>query len=288
MTEPTPKPFTIRIFLAQGKAEGLKIIWPSHWSGRGLAFPKTAFPEIKHRREFSAPGVYVLVGPSEEADIPHIYIGEADEIGTRLETHVAETDFWTWVMFFVSNDGSLNKAGAKYIEHKLYKMAKQGQRALLEQNTPQDVTLSESDEADAESFLSEMLNIFPLVGLDAFETTPLVPPKDELLVLEGKGITAEGFESNQGFVVIAGSHAVADEVGSLFPQPRQLRKQLRDQGLLVADGGNLKLTQDYIFNSPTLAAQVLLANTSNGRDFWKDRSGKTLKEIQEAKAQDTP
>ena len=229
MTERDVKPFTIRIFLAQGRPDGLKVIWPSHWSGRCLALPKTAFPEVKHRPEFSAPGVYVLVGPSEEADIPRIYIGEADEIGTRLETQVGEIDYWTWVVFFVSNDGSLNKAHAKYIEHKLYQMAVQGQRALLDQNTPQDVTLSESDKADAESFLSEMLNIFPLVGLAAFQTAPIVPPKDELLRLEGKGIAAEGFESNQGFVVIAGSHATTDEVESLFPQVRQLRKHSKSK-----------------------------------------------------------
>ena len=45
-----------------------------------------------------------------------------------------------------------------------------------------------------------------------------------------------------------------------------------------------KLTQDYTFNSPSLAAAVLLGKNANGRIEWKDVQGRTLKEIQEAAA----
>ena len=178
MNSRSREPYTIRTS-AQGNPDGLKVIWPSNWSGRSLAFPRTAFPDIKKNKEFAFAGVYVLVGPSEDAhiDTPQIYIGEADEIRSRLETHVAQLDFWTWCIFFVSNDGSLNKANAKYIEHKLFTLAKQVDRAVLDQNVPQDVALSESDEADAESFLAEMLDIFPVVGLTAFQLAQPAPRK---------------------------------------------------------------------------------------------------------------
>lgn len=40
--------------------------------------------------------------------------------------------------------------------------------------------------------------------------------------------------------------------------------------------------QDYTFTSPSLAAQVVLGRSANGRIDWKDGSGKTLKALQEA------
>jgi hypothetical protein len=61
-----------------------------------------------------------------------------------------------------------------------------------------------------------------------------------------------------------------------------LRDRLVKQGLLVPEGESLKLTQDYIFNSPSTAANVILATSANGREMWKDGQGRTLKEIQEA------
>ena len=180
-----------------------------------------------------------------------------------------------------SNDGSLNKATAKYIEHKLYQVAKMAHRAILGQNRPQDVQLSESDKTDAERFLAEMLNIFPLVGLTAFQPAPSQISEKQSLVLDGKGISAKGFESDQGFVVLADSYASTDEADALLSQVLQLRKQLQEQGVLVPDGGHLRLTTNYVFNSPTSAAQVFLATPISGRTAWKDKDGKTLKMLQE-------
>ena len=42
--------------------------------------------------------------------------------------------------------------------------------------------------------------------------------------------------------------------------------------------------KDYTFNSPSNAAGVLLGRTANGRIEWKDASGRSLKQIQEAAA----
>ncbi len=42
------------------------------------------------------------------------------------------------------------------------------------------------------------------------------------------------------------------------------------------------MTQDYIFNSPSTAAGVLLGRSANGRLEWQDAAGRTLKDIQEA------
>ena len=174
----------------------------------------------------------------------------------------------------MSTDGSLNKAIAKYIEHKLFSLADQLKRASLHQTNPQDIALSQSDEADAKRFLSEMLDLFPLVGLTAFQATPAKPGTEEdYLTLSARGITAHGFDSDQGFVVLAGSHAAPDEVPALAQSYRQIRKQLQDQGMLVRDGQTLKLTKDRSFNSPTQAANVFLGCPVAG-PFSLERQGR--------------
>lgn len=52
------------------------------------------------------------------------------------------------------------------------------------------------------------------------------------------------------------------------------------QGVLVDEKDHYRLSQDYTFNSPSMAAAVLLARSANGRVEWKDEKGKTLKAIQ--------
>jgi hypothetical protein len=41
------------------------------------------------------------------------------------------------------------------------------------------------------------------------------------------------------------------------------------------------LAQDYLFDSPSTAAGVLLGRSANGRIEWKNEQGQTLKSIQE-------
>lgn len=104
------------------------------------------------------------------------------------------------------------------------------------------------------------------------------------LILKAKGIEARGQDTAEGFVVRAGSQAVKDEVASIHGYLSALRRSLLDQGVLEDAGEVYRLSQDYIFNSPSTAAGVLLGRSSNGRVDWKDAKGRTLKEIQEAAA----
>lgn len=87
--------FSLRIFLPDGAPEGLRLIEKSNWTGHGLVCPRTRFKDARHRSEFARTGVYVLVGPSEDGDLPTVYNGEGDPALPRLDSHFAEKDFWT-------------------------------------------------------------------------------------------------------------------------------------------------------------------------------------------------
>jgi hypothetical protein len=285
----TSRPFSIRIFCPDGNPAGLRKISKSNWTGGGMVFPRSILPTMRSRKEFSQPGVYVIVGPPEDGEMPKIYVGEGDPVGPRLEQHYKNKEFWTWGVFFVSTDGSLNKAHIQYLEARLLDLAYRAKRASLDNaNVPQSPALSEAETADADSFLADMLNIFPLLGLTVFEKAmgSKSGSKHEFRI-EAKGIVARGYETPEGFIVLQGSTAVCEEVPSIHRYLSDIRKDLQSQCVLVLREKHLEFAQDYLFNSPSTAAGVVQGRSANGRTDWKDKTGRTLKDFQEEKMRGT-
>jgi hypothetical protein len=148
--------------------------------------------------------------------------------------------------------------------------------ALVAGNVPQLPTLSEPDTAEVEGFLSDILLCLPILGINVFEKALGSVPKALELHLKGKGVEATGFESPQGFIVRNGSGAVKEEVPSIDAYLTHLRQGLVEKGVLKSRQNS------YVFSSPSTAGGVVLGRSTNGRTEWKDQSGRTLKEIQEA------
>jgi hypothetical protein len=163
--------YTIRIFVADGDPEGVRVIDQMNWTGIGIAFPRGLWPKVKSRKEFDRAGVYILVGYGENDDeLPRIYVGEGDGIRARIEQHDQKKEFWNWGISFTSNAGALNKAHVQWLEYALLQRAKAAGQCILDNgNAPQAPALSEHEEADVAGFLDQMLRILPLVNLRAFE-----------------------------------------------------------------------------------------------------------------------
>lgn len=279
---PEQLPFSIKVFLPDGDPDGLRMVERSGWTGLGVVFKRTGYKEASKLDEFQSTGVYILVGSSEESAQPLIYVGEGDPVKPRLDQHYAKKDFWDWAVFFVTKDGSLNKAHVKHIESRLLELAGAAKQCRIDNSQPSlPPTLSRSETADAEMFLSYMLSILPLLGLGVFEKTEAKKKKPrDLLYIETKGIKATGYEDAKGFVVCKGSQIVSDEVPSIQQHASNLRRNLREQGVVAENGRYEAFTQDYLFSSPSTSASAIMGRSANGRIEWKDKSGKTLKELQ--------
>jgi hypothetical protein len=282
------KPTSIRIFLANGTPEGIRIVEKSNWTGRAVVASRAQLTEALHRDELVRPGVYVLVGPGETGT-SRIYIGEADALRDRLKQHAKQKDFWTGFVAFTSTDETLNKAHVRYLESRLVALAKAANQWEIENHAvPAEPPLSEADRADANWFLDEMLVIYPILGVDAFETAaeegPSAEGTDNLLLSEW-GAKAGGRETRDGFVIFQGSRARANMVNSV---PKLVDEQLLERGVLVPDSGYLVFTQDFRFGSPSLAAGVLVGGAANGLTAWRASDGRTLKSIQDERAEGAP
>ena len=153
-----------------------------------------------------------MVGPRAEGDGELLYVGEGDPVLDRLKGHYANKDFWTRAVFFVAGTENLNKAHVQFLEAQLVARARAAKRMPLDNlNSPAEPTLSEADRASMNVFLDNMLGILPLLGIDAFEQSPVTTSTTQtpLLTCQGKGVVATGYDTPQGFVKSQDEHARA-------------------------------------------------------------------------------
>ncbi len=180
-----PDPFIIRIFVPDGDPEGVRVIDRMNWTGLGLVFPRNKWDEVKRRPESQRPGVYILIGYTEQDDdLPTVYIGHTDDVSKRIQSHYTGTyrkDFWDRGVMFVSTGNNLNSAHVTWLEYSLIAQANKAKRChLVNGNAPQEPPLSEAEKADTRAFLKEIFQILPLVGLRVFKIPrSITPPKDD-------------------------------------------------------------------------------------------------------------
>lgn len=95
--------------------------------------------------------------------------------------------------------------------------------------------------------------------------------------VNSRGSNATGYAEADHFIVFKGSKISLDTVPSLekyYPGAYELRKHLIDIGII----NNNLFTEDYDFDSISLAASVIIGRSSNGYTVWKDGAGTSYSE----------
>ena len=283
---------TVRLFLVDGTAGGLITAEIMNWTGHLIASPRSSLAELLKRAEVSRTGVYVLIGEDDaETMVQHAYIGEADDVGKRLQSHrqpedKGGKDFWQRVVVITSKDTNLTKAHARFLESRLIAIARQAGRTILENATnPPEVALPEADVSDMEYFIDQVRVILPVLGLNMFRTRPAsagasgspreqtegvrLSPIFELRIPGGLGI-ATAQEIDGEFTVLQGSAAVS-RWGRQEKGYRALRERLeRERVLVPADNGRATFfARDFVFSSTSAAAAVALGRSARGPEAWR-------------------
>ena len=284
MPEASMASTTIKIFLVHGDPKRLRTAELSNWTGKAVVGPRSEFEGVISREEAEGSGIYFLSGSDPDSGRPAIYIGEAECIRDRLKAHL-QKDFWNQVAFFVSKDENLTKSHIRYLEGKLIDQARDAGRAHLVNNQSSGARLPESDRADLETYLEKVNQLLPVLGIELLVPTAVKPGAGrevETLACEIKGVRATGHLTPNGFIVLAGSHAVLAERPSTqkYPWALNMRQRLKEEGSLVVEPEFLRFNRDVEFSSPSAAAAVIHGGHANGLTAWKDSKGKTLKQLE--------
>lgn len=272
---------SIRLFLIEGIADGRWMCELSNWTGKAYKIPRNCVKESSDREELKNTGIYFLFGKSDETDTYRVYIGEAENIYERLLTHLKEKDFWHECVVFISKDNNLNKAHVKYLENRMYTIAKEAGRYQLENsNIPTQSSLSEADRAEMEEFINNAKLLLSAVGHKVLEATA-IPSKTnndpEIFVFEGKDYKATGTTTADGFVVFKNSLLSKKANSSLTKSLLDKRNKLISENIIDSA---FTFTKDYIFSSPSTAASIISGNSTNGKTAWRNSQGMTLKDYE--------
>ena len=217
---------SIRVFLADGTPGGLLTAEIMNWTGHIVAAPRSDLAALLRRPETSRTGVYLLLGDDPETFGGTVaYIGEGDDVGTRLRQHAREQggkDFWERAIVLTSKDANLTKAHARYLESSFIALAQQARRSRLVNGTaPPLLPLPEADVSDMEYFIAQVKIILPVLGVNILRapatagvTAPSAEPEPASLAsptfelhLKKEGITATAREIDGEFTVLEGSGA---------------------------------------------------------------------------------
>jgi hypothetical protein len=285
---------SVRLFLPDGNPAGLMIAEVVNWTGKVLCAPRHRLADLLERREAARTGVYLLTGPDPDRFGGTIaYIGEADSVGTRLRRHDADDamDFFDRAAMIVSNDDNLTKAHARFLEGRLIRRAIDAANVkIINATAPDFARLPEADLADMASFLDQLTLVLSIMGFDILRITQTAPSQmsanDPLFVLETMGASARARETDDAFIVLAGSTARKEVSPALQPSYRLQREQLVRDRKLVDDVNpeSYRFAVDVGFSSPSTAAAVILGRSASGPREWKlAGSGQTYKDWRTAK-----
>lgn len=271
---------SIELFFVDGTPDGMVTATiPFQWSGHVLVIRRTQLKGAISRPEALRTGVYLLIGDKDGEAIA--YIGETDELKSRLTQHAASKDWWDTAILITSGGEPLNKAHARYLEHRMLADAKRVNRIGLENGQSATASpLSEAAKAHMEDFLENIYLVLPALRFDFFteqtkdDTPAATAPAASGAVfftfdIQRHGIKARARWEDGKFIVEAGSLA-RDKWASAAAHAtyENLYEQLVDQGILLPEGPHRVFSKSYVFNSTSAAAAVVSGRPASGPKSW--------------------
>jgi hypothetical protein len=289
----------INLFLMDGTPNGRIKCSLANWTGVAYKIPRTYLDKCKGRNDLSQSGVYFLFGSSDETGENIVYIGQAgvrkngEGILYRLQEHKRnpDKDYWTEAVVFTTSNNSFGPTEISYLENRFCAMAKDAKRYLVKNgNDPTSGNITEEKESELDEFIEYAKLVMGTMGYKVFEKFTEVktqsdksdtPFNDDKLLLYLKrksrksGITIEAKckQTNEGFVVLKGSHIETIDSDSIPSGIKDSRKKAH-----IDENGILQ--EDVLFRSPSYAAAFVIGGHANGLTEWKTENGKTLKEIE--------
>ena len=271
----------------------------ANWTGVAYKIPRTELDKCKARDDLKQSGVYFLFGTSDQTGENIVYIGQAgarkngEGILNRLQEHKRnpDKDYWTEAVVFTTSNNSFGPTEISYLENRFCSLATEAKRYLVKNgNDPTSGNITEEKESELEEFIDYAKIVMGTFGHKIFEPLTddkarnepslIISESKELLLhlkrksrKSGQVIEANCKQTNEGFVVLKGSHIETIDSDSIPPGIKERR-----QKAYIDDNGILQ--ENVLFSSPSYAASFVIGGSVNGLTAWMTTEGKTLKEVE--------
>ncbi|NMD83595.1 GIY-YIG nuclease family protein [Streptococcus sp. WB01_FAA12] len=288
----------INMFLMDGEVTGKIKCTLSNWTGVIYKIPRIQLGDLKSRDEMKQSGIYFLFGRDEDKQKDVTYIGQAttrkngEGVLLRIQEHTRDThaDYFNDVIILTTQNNSFGPTEISYLENKFTQLAKEFGRYIVKNgNEPNSGNVTEEKQSELDEVVENTLMIVGTLGYRVFVPMTKISEKDlsndQLTYLylkrkskkSNKVIEARCERTSEGFVVLEGSQIELIDSNVIPSSLQKLRKELIDTNV-IKDG---ILQEKQLFSSPSYAAAFVIGMNTNGRMDWKDKNGKTLKELEE-------
>ena len=288
----------INMFLMDGEVTGKIKCTLSNWTGVIYKIPRIQLGDLKSRDEMKQSGIYFLFGRDEDKQKDVTYIGQAttrkngEGVLLRIQEHTRDThaDYFNDVIILTTQNNSFGPTEISYLENKFTQLAKEAGRYIVKNsNDPNPGNVTEEKESELDEIVENTLMIIGTLGYRVFVpmtkkvSQDLTDNHSTYLYLKrktkksNKVIEATCERTTEGFVVLEGSQVEVMDSPNLPASLKEMRQNLI-ASQVIQDG---VLKEKQLFSSPSYAAAFLLGMQTNGRTDWKNRDGRTLKELEE-------
>ena len=269
---------TIQLFIFEGNPNGRIMCELSNWNGRVYKISRNQLSEFSQRQDSTYTGVYFLFG-KDENNFTTVYIGEAENIISRLKQHLNDEVYWNECVVVISNNDSLNKAHVKFLENKFYLLAKDANRSkIINGSIPTCSSVSEYDQAMLEEFIDNAKLLVATLGYKAFEALETQANETiKFYITAARGANATGTIVNDGFLVLKGSVVASSTTASMSNALKTFRSKLYSDGIIDS---NNTFAEDCLFSSPSYAAAVVMGRNANGKTEWKTVDHRNIHDIE--------
>lgn len=289
---------TVTLFLMDGSPSGRIKASLTNWTGRVYLIPRTDLPDSKDRPELNQTGVYILLGNDDDTGEDMAYIGQARErkngsgVLRRILEHVSEEklEYFTHAIVIITSDDSFGPTEISYLENALYQKAlAAGRVCTTNSNDPSPGNTTEEKKAELDEFIEFAKIAIRSLGYRLFDpadeaktttasTTSGTEQTEPLLYLDGSGASGQGRQTADGFVVLAGSK-LREEMTPSAPDSVKANRARYAERI----SRDYELMQDTLFSSPSAASNFLVGSSTNGRMYWRDNNGKSLRDLEQNK-----
>ena len=272
---------TIQQYIFDGNPNGRIMCELSNWNGRIYKVARNEVAEFEKRKDATHTGIYFLFGKDDNNNTT-IYVGEAENIIFRLKQHLSDKEYWNEAVIVISKDNLLNKAHVKFLENEFFQLASEAARAIIvNKSKPTRSSVSEYDEAMLLEFIENTKLLVNTLGYKDFDLIPAEQKSNSpiFFIKSARGADGRGMIVSDGFAVLKGSVIASSVTNSYSPSSLKKRNFLIEQGIISDD---YVFVKDYVFNSPSSAADIVMGRSANGLTEWKTGDGRILKNVLES------
>lgn len=278
---------SIITFLVDWTTSWIKTVEFSNKLIKWISIPRKDLKEALKRKELDNSWVYFLLWEDESWN-DLAYIWQATVLKKRINDHNRDInkDFWNYAVIFTFKDWTLNESDINFLEKELIREAKKVWRYKIKNwNSWNNWLIQEYRIPDMLWFIEDLQILLSNLWFNVLKE--LINKKElnnnsNIFYFNWRWSDAKWLYTEEWFVILKWSKwplEVQESVEKNKHYAYRNRPKLLLKGIIKNVENQIVFQKDYLFSSPSSAANLIWWWSYNGWITWKNDNWETLDEI---------